>query len=135
VKSLDRKLTELHADPRAAEVLKLPYCGARALQELAAYDPHLIPGILGGASGTTYDAFFLLEQARRNGARAALLGRKIKDSEHPLSFVAQLRLIADGQLDAIEGCRAYHAELARLRIKPTRPLEQDLQLTERMVDQ
>ncbi len=110
--------------------LKMPYYGPAVMQELAAYDPHLIPGILGGASGTTYDAFFLLEDARRNGARAALFGRKIKDSEHPLTFVAQLRLIADGELDAASACRQYHGELERLGIKPHRPLERDLELTE-----
>jgi len=117
--------------PKAARplFLKLPYYGAGAMQALTAYDPHLIPGILGGPSGTTYDAFFLLEDARRNGARAALFGRKIKDSEHPLTFVRYLRLIADGQVDAAEGCRAYHADLRRLGITPYRPLEHDLQLT------
>jgi hypothetical protein len=109
--------------------LKLPYYGPRAMQELAAYDPHLVPGVLGGASGTTYDAFFLLEDARRNGARAALFGRKIKDSEHPLTFVQYLRLLADGQTDAVEACRAYHAELERLGLEPHRPLELDLRLT------
>ena len=108
----------------------MPYYGPAVMQELAAYDPHLIPGILGGASGTTYDAFFLLEDARRSGARAALFGRKIKDSEHPLTFVQQLRLIADGELDAATACRRYHGELQRLGIRPHRPLEHDLELTE-----
>jgi len=44
--------------------------------------------------------------------------------------VHYLRLIADAQLDAAEACRAYHAELRRLRIRPIRPLEQDLQVTQ-----
>lgn len=109
--------------------LKLPYFGGEVMRELVAYDPSLIPGILGGASGTTYDAFFLLEDARRNGARVALFGRKIKDSEHPLTFVSNLRAIADGQLDAREACRSYHGELGRLGITPRRPLEQDLEQT------
>ena len=111
--------------------LKLPYHGPRAMQELAAYDPHLIPGVLGGSSGTTYDAFFLLEDARRHGARAAMFGRKIKDSEHPLTFVRHLRAIADGEIEADEACRAYHADLGALGIRPRRPLDEDLQLTER----
>lgn len=109
--------------------LKLPYCGADAMRALAEYDPQLVPGILGGASGTTYDAFYLLEQARRHGARAALFGRKIKDSEHPLTFIRHLRLIADGQLGAADGCRSYHSELHRLGIRPIRSLDQDLQPT------
>ena len=111
--------------------LKMPYPGPQAMRALAAYDPHLIPGVLGGASGTTYDAFFLLEDARRNGARAALFGRKIKDSEHPLTFVRHLRALADGLTDAGEACRAYHSDLAALGITPRRPLTEDLELTER----
>jgi len=110
-------------------LLKMPYHGPRAMRELAHYDPHLVPGILGGSSGTTFDAFFLLEDARRNGARAAVFGRRIKDSEHPLTFVAYLRRIADGQIDAAEACRSYHADLARLAITPRRSLEADLELT------
>jgi len=119
--------------PRASRplFLKMPYYGPTVMQELAAYDPHLIPGVLGGASGTTYDAFFLLEDARRNGARAALFGRKIKDSEHPLTFVQYLRRIADGELDAESACRGYHDDLRKLAIEPLRALDQDLQLTER----
>ena len=99
------------------------------MEELVAYDPHLVPGILGGSTGTTYDAFFLLEDARRHGARAALFGRKINNSEHQLTFVRYLRAIADGQVDAAEACRAYHDDLAKLGITPHRPLSDDLQLT------
>jgi hypothetical protein len=110
--------------------LKMPYYGPETMRELAAYDPHLVPGILGGGSGTTFDAFFLLEDARRNGARAALFGRKIKDSEHPLTFVSHLRRIADGELEAQEACRSYHAELAKLGVTPARALDEDLERTE-----
>ncbi len=100
------------------------------MEELVAYDPHLVPGVLGGSAGTTYDAFRLVEEARRHGARAALFGRKINRSEHQLTFVRFLRAIADGQLNAAEACRSYHAELERLGIRPKRPLEEDLQLTD-----
>jgi hypothetical protein len=124
-----RTLAGVPADGRPL-FLKMPYSGPEAMQELAAYDPHLVPGILGGASGTTYDAFFLLEDARRHGARAALFGRKIKDSEHPLTFVRHLRRIADGELDAQGACRSYHADLERLGITPARSLDDDLRLTE-----
>jgi hypothetical protein len=118
--------------PRAARplFLKMPYHGPRAMRALVAYDPHLVPGVLGGSSGTTYDAFFLLEDARRNGARAALFGRKIKDSEHPLTFVRHLRAIADGELEAGEACRSYHAELQALGLHPRRSLDEDLVLSE-----
>jgi hypothetical protein len=109
--------------------LKIAYHGPQAMEELAAYDPHLVPGILGGASGTTHDAFHLLEEAKRHGARAALFGRKINNSEHQLTFVRFLRAIADGQLRADEAVRAYHGELQRLGIKSIRALKDDLELT------
>ena len=44
--------------------LKIPYHGPGALEELVAYDPNLIVGILGGGAGTTYDAFKLIHDAR-----------------------------------------------------------------------
>jgi hypothetical protein len=110
--------------------LKLPYSGPRAMEDLVAYDPHLIAGVLGGSAGTTHDAFRLLDDARRHGARAALFGRKINRSEHQLTFVRHLRAIADGHIGAAEACRSYHAELERLGIRPFRALADDLQITE-----
>lgn len=109
--------------------LKMPYFGGRVMEELVAYDPHLVPGVLGGSSGTTFDAFFLLEDARRHGARAALFGRKINRSEHQLTFVSHLRLVADGAIGASEATRSYHSELAKLGIRPHRSLDADLELT------
>jgi hypothetical protein len=69
----------------------------------------------------------MLCDAKRHGARAALFGRKINNAEHQLSFVAQLRALADGHVEPAEAVRAYHAELERLRIKPQRSLAEDLQ--------
>jgi len=109
--------------------LKIAYHGPKAMQDLVAYDPTLIPGILGGSSGTTHDAFNLLEEARRHGARAALFGRKINNSEHQLTFVTHLHAIANGHLSADEAVKAYHGELEKLKIKPYRPLKEDLELT------
>src|SRR5688572_18971851 len=109
--------------------LKIAYHGPKAMEELAAYDPHLVPGILGGSSGTTHDAFRLLEEAKKYGARAALFGRKINNSEHQLTFVRFLHAIASGQIKADEACRAYHGELQKLNIKPYRALKDDLELT------
>jgi hypothetical protein len=109
--------------------LKIAYHGPRAMEELAAYDPQLIPGILGGSSGTTHDAFKLLEDAKRHGARAALFGRKINNSEHQLTFVRYLRGIADGQIAAEEAVKAYHGDLQRLNRKPHRALKDDMALT------
>ncbi len=122
----------LAAVPRTSRplFLKMPFLGPQAMEALASYDPHLVPGILGGSSGTTHDAFALLERSRRHGARAALFGRKNKDSEHPLTFVVHLRRLADGELGAEEAVRSYHAELKRLGIRPHRALEADLALTE-----
>jgi hypothetical protein len=106
--------------------LKIAYHGSRAMEELVSYDPSLVPGILGGSSGTTYDAFRLLEEAKQHGARAALFGRKINNSEHQLTFVTYLRAIADGKIGAAEAVKAYHGDLERLKIKPQRALKDDL---------
>ena len=109
--------------------LKIAYHGPRAMEELVSYDPALVPGILGGSSGTTHDAFKLLEDAKKYGARAALFGRKINNSEHQLTLVKYLRGIADGQISAAEAVKAYHGELAKLGIKPYRALKEDMELT------
>jgi len=109
--------------------LKIPYFGPGPLEELVAYDPSMIVGILGGSSGTTHDAFRLLGEARKHGARVALFGRRIKDSEHPLAFIRMLRAIADGEMKAEEAARSYHSELEKDGIKPTRRIEEDMVLT------
>jgi hypothetical protein len=108
--------------------LKIVYHGPKALEELVHFDPHLIVGILGGSAGTTYDAFKLLAEAKKYGARAALYGRKINSSECQLAFVRFLRLIADGEITPEEAVRAYHAVLQKLNIQPKRTLEQDMVL-------
>ena len=110
--------------------LKMPYGGPRAMEALVSYDPHLVVGVLGGSAGTTHDAFRLIEEARRHGARAALFGRKINRSEHQLTFVRWLRAIADGRIEAADACRSYHADLKRIGVRPFRPLAEDLQLTD-----
>lgn len=107
--------------------LKIAYHGPAAMEELAAYDPHLVPGILGGSSGTTFDAFHQLWEARKYGARAALYGRMINNSEHQPSFIQHLRWLADGHLnDPAEAVRSYHGELQKLKIAPYRDLKDDL---------
>lgn len=109
--------------------LKIPYFGPKAMEELAAYDPDLIVGILGGGSGTTYDAFKQLSEAQKYGARVALYGRKIKDAEHPLTMVRYLRAITDGNITAEEAVKAYHGDLQKLGIRPKRELAADTELT------
>ena len=113
--------------------LKIPYNGPRSLEELVNYDPQLIVGILGGSAGTTYDAFKMIADAQKYGARVALYGRKIKLSEHPLTFIEMLRLIVDHQLTAEEAVKVYHDALERLGIKPARDLGADMQLTKTMM--
>ncbi|MCS6978043.1 MAG: hypothetical protein NZM31_13695, partial [Gemmatales bacterium] len=71
--------------------LKVVYHGPKAMEELVNYDPHLIVGILGGSAGTTYDAFKLLSEAKKYGARVALFGRKINNAENQLAFIRFLR--------------------------------------------
>jgi hypothetical protein len=110
--------------------LKIVYHGPRAMEELAQYDPNLVVGILGGSAGTTYDAFKLIHDAQKYGARVALFGRKINNAEHQLAFIEMLRLITDGKLSPEEAVRAYHAVLAAKKIKPRLALEKDLELTD-----
>jgi hypothetical protein len=106
--------------------LKIVYHGPKALEELVRYDPHLVVGILGGSAGTTFDAFHLLAEAKKYGAKVALYGRKINNAENQLAFIQFLRLIADGEIGATEAVRAYHAVLDHLGIRPHRRLEDDL---------
>jgi hypothetical protein len=113
--------------------LKIPYFGPRALEELVAYDPSVIVGVLGGGSGTTYDAFKLLADAQKYGARVALFGRKIKEAEDPLIFISFLRRIADGEISPEEAVKAYHGELQTGLIPPLRSLDDDLKLTQTTV--
>jgi hypothetical protein len=108
--------------------LKIVYNGPAAMEELVAYDPHLVVGVLGGSAGTTLDAFMLLHEAKKYGARAALFGRKINQAENQLAFIEFLRLIADGVLEPVEAVRAYHSVLQRIGITPHRSLEEDLAL-------
>ena len=110
--------------------LKMVYHGPRFTEELVHYDPHLVVGILGGSAGTTYDAFKMLAEARKYGAKAALYGRKINNAEHQLSFVQFLRWIADGRISPEEAVAAYHGVLQGLGLKPQRPLADDMRLTE-----
>jgi len=108
--------------------LKMVYHGPRAMEELVRYDPQLIVGVLGGSAGTTLDAFQLLHEAKKYGARAALFGRKINQAENQLAFIELLRHIADGLIQPAEAVRAYHAVLQKLSVRPNRPLEEDLTL-------
>jgi hypothetical protein len=105
--------------------LKIAYHGPAAMEQLAGYDSRLIVGILGGASGTTFDAFQQLWEARKYGARAALYGRMINNAEHQPSFIEHLRALADGHMEPVEAVRSYHAALQRLNIRPYRSLESD----------
>jgi hypothetical protein len=109
--------------------LKIVYHGPRAMEELAQYDPNLVVGVLGGSAGTTYDAFKLIHDAQKYGARVALFGRKINNAEHQLAFIEMLRLITDGRVSPEEAVRAYHGVLEKKGIKSKLPLEKDLQLT------
>ncbi len=109
--------------------LKIPYNGPGPLEELVSYDSNLVVGILGGSAGTTLDAFQLIHDARRHGARVALFGRKINLSESPLAFIEFLRHVVDGEISPTDAVKAYHSVLQQTGIKPQRPLQQDLQLT------
>lgn len=110
------------------QFLKIVYHGPGAMEELVRYDPSVIVGILGGSSGTTYDAFKLIAEAQKYGARVALFGRKINNAENQFAFIRFLRLIVDGVISPEEAVRAYHGVLQRLKIRSHRSLEEDMVL-------
>ncbi len=128
----DNILRTLAGVPEAGrpDFLKIVYHGPKAMEELAQYDPNLVVGILGGSAGTTYDAFKLIHDAQKYGARVALFGRKINNAEHQLAFIELLRLITDGNVSPEEAVRAYHGVLQGKRIAPHRTLENDLRITD-----
>ena len=112
------------------QFLKIPFNGPKAMEELASFDSTLVVGVLGGGAGTTRDTFELLHQAERHGARVALFGRKINLAEEPLALVALMRQVVDGALASEEAVKAYHGELQKAAIQPTRSLEEDRVITE-----
>jgi len=111
--------------------LKMQYNGAKAMEELASYDPTgLVVGILGGGRGTTRDTFELASQAERHGARVALFGRKINFAESPIKLVELMRATVEGHLTGSEAVKAYHDHLAKNRITSDRPLAEDIEITD-----
>ena len=112
------------------EFLKIAYHGPAALEELAAYDPSVVVGILGGGAGTSRDCLELIAQVERYGARVALFGRKINLADDAGAMIAAMRAVADRAMTSEEAVRSYHAALEAKDIVPTRPLEDDLALTE-----
>ncbi len=111
--------------------LKQQYNGAKAVSELAAYDPsRLIVGILGGGRGTNRDTFELAAQAEKAGARVALFGRKINFAESPTDLVKHMRLVVEGELKGAEAVKSYHDVLAKKSIKPDRDLKSDTEITD-----
>ena len=111
-------------------LLKIPYFGRSAMEALVHFDSSIPIGILGGSAGTTFDAFHMLQEAKKSGARAAFYGRKINHAEDQLTFVRYLRGIADEQIDPSEAVRAYHADLEQAGIQVFRTLDDDLQRTQ-----
>ena len=111
--------------------LKMQYNGARAMAELAAFDPeNLIVGILGGSAGTARDTFELISQGERFGARVALFGRKIYFSEDPLEIVRSMRRVVEKDISPEEAVVAYHDHLIKTGKTPIRTLEADREVTD-----
>jgi hypothetical protein len=112
------------------QFLKIVYNGPKALEELVAYDPSIIVGILGGGAGTTRDTFELLHKSQKGGARVVLFGRKINFAEDPLEIVALMRRIVEGDVTPEEAVKAYHGALKKKKIAAKRPLDEDIEITE-----
>ena len=113
--------------PSQPAFIKMQYNGPRAIEDLVTYSSAVV-GVLGGPPSTTYDAFKLLHDARKHGARVSLFGRRIKVTEDPLAFVAMLREIADGNIAPDEAVRAYRGQLQEAGIKAHRSLDDDMTL-------
>jgi hypothetical protein len=114
--------------PRASrpEFLKIAYNGPETMEALVSYDSSLVVGILGGEASTTYDAYRLISEAKKHGARLTLFGRRIKGSEDPLSFLEVLRQVADGHVGPEEGVRQYRCLLDDKGIAAARSLDDDM---------
>lgn len=113
--------------------LKVAYNGPRALEELVMYDPDTVVGVLGGSSGTTHDAFKMIADVKKYGARVALYGRKINNAEDQLAFIEHLRAVADGNIDPKEAVHSYHGRLQAQGITPVRDLQDDLAITDQVM--
>lgn len=112
------------------EFLKVAYNGPAALEELAAHDPSVVIGVLGGGTGSHRDTFELVAQAERHGGRLALFGRKINGAEDQPALIRWMRLVADAEATPAQAVRGYHADLARAGLVPDRELDSDLGITE-----
>lgn len=112
------------------EFLKIAYNGPEALEELAAHDPSVVVGVLGGGTGTHRDTFELVAQAERYGGRLALFGRKINSAEDQPALIRWMRRVADVEAHPAEAVRGYHADLARSGLIADRDLDTDLRITE-----
>ena len=111
--------------------LKIVYNGREAMETLSAYDPErLVVGVLGGAKGTTRDAFELVSQAERSGARVALFGRKINLAQSPLDLVRLMRAVVERELPTDEAVKAYHGAMQTKGIKPVLSLPDDLVISD-----
>jgi len=114
--------------------LKAAYNGPAATEEIAAYDPeNLVFGVLGGGAGTARDCLELIAQAERYGARVALFGRKIYQSEDSVLMVRAMRRVIEEEISSAEGVKAYHADLAAAGVAPHRPLADDLEITDEIL--
>jgi hypothetical protein len=112
------------------QFLKIAYNGPKSTEELASFDPSLVVGVLGGGAGTNRDAFELIHQAEKYGARVALFGRKINLAESQLDMVKMLRRVASRDIAPKEAVKAYHGALQKQGIKAERSLEDDSKVTE-----
>jgi hypothetical protein len=110
--------------------LKIPFNGRRWMEELAGHDSSLVVGVLGGSGGTARDTFELLHQAEKSGAKVALFGRKIKLAESPADLVSLFRPVIELDMTPAEAVKAYHAALAKQKLRPVRSLDDDLRITE-----
>jgi len=115
--------------------LKVAFNGPSALEELVNHDPGLVVGVLGGSAGTTRDTFELLHQAERHGARVALFGRKIQQAESQGDLLRLMRSVLRRDLSPEQAVHEYHQTLHGLGLQARCSLDDDLAITEPVLEQ
>lgn len=108
--------------------LKIVYHGPQAMEELVRYDPHLVVGILGGAAGTTYDAFKLLGEAKKYGTGPLYTAARSTTPRINWPSSSSCASSPTACWSRKRRSCAYHGVLEKLGVKPHRSLADDMVL-------
>ena len=113
----------------------MAFNGPSALEELVNHDAGLVVGVLGGSAGTTRDTVELLHQTERHGGPVALFGRKIQQAESQGDLVRLMRSVLRRDLSPGQAVHEYHQALHALGLQARRSLDDDLAITDPVLEQ